>query len=132
MERKVNESKLLEYVNERLTLDLVSTKADQYCPYDAYSDHYTVELKCRRKHYDTQMIEAQKIKCLHKGKELLYVVSTPKGIYSFNVSQLIEEGYDFGWETKKLPATTDFNRKNWVDKLVGYIHVNKAHWQEEL
>ena len=129
----MNEKKLLDYVNDKLSLCLNSTNGvDQYCPYDAYDDHYTVELKCRRKHYPEQMIEYHKIKHLHEGKELLYVVSTPQGFYAFNVSKLLEEDYTFNWETRKLPATTDFNRRQWVDKKVGYIHVDKAFWKEEL
>ena len=127
----MNESKLLETVNEELGLELKSTKSDRFCPYDAYDDVYTVELKCRRTHYNTQMIEEQKIKNLHPGKELLYVVSTPAGIYSFNVSELLKSGYDFSWETRRLPATTDFKRKQWVDKVVGYINVSEAFWRNE-
>ena len=126
------EEELLDYVNRKLELQLKDTNADQYCPYDAYDDKYTVELKCRRKHYDTQMIEALKLSNLHKGKEFMYVCSTPKGIYAFNVSKLLKDDYDFKWETRKLPATTDFNRKTWVDKVVGYIHLDEAFYKEEL
>ncbi len=126
----MNEAKLLAFINDKLNMELTSTNKDQYCPYDAYNDKYTVELKCRRKHYNTQMIEMYKIKKLREGKELLYIVSTPEGIFGFNVSKLLDADYDFKWETKKLPATTDFNRREWIDKVVGYIDVNKAVWRD--
>ncbi len=126
----MRESELLTLLNDKMGLDLESTKEDKYCSYDAYDDKYTVELKCRRKHYSTQLIEELKLKHLHKGKELLYVVSTPEGVYAFNVSKLLEADYDFGWHTRKLPATTDFGRTEWIDKKVGYIDVNQSIWEE--
>jgi len=129
----MNEDSLLELLNSKLQVDLKSTKADPYCYHDAYNENYTVELKCRRKHYSTQLIEKHKIdKNCGDGKSFLYVVSTPSGIFGFDVSALIADNYEFNWETKKLPATTDFGRTQWVDKVVGYIDVADAFLREKL
>lgn len=129
----MNEQELLSHLNKKLKWELESTNGDQYCTYDAANLLYRVELKCRRKHYDTQMIERSKVRSnTRDNKDFLYVVSTPEGIYGFNISKLVERDYDFGWETRRLPATTDFNRNEWIDKEVGYIHVDAASYTEDL
>ena len=129
----MNEDQLRDILSKKLGVELNSTKADPYCYHDAYNAEYTVELKCRRKHYSTQMIEKHKVNTnTGDTKTFLYVVSTPAGIFGFDISSLLASDYNFNWETKKLPATTDFGRTKWIDKVVGYIDVADAFFEEEL
>lgn len=86
-----------------------------------------IELKCRRKHYDTLLIERKKYdamltKCKEHGDIPIYINSTPKGIYSFNLLAIKLE-----WEVNhKNPATTTFGNTNRVAKEVAYININQG------
>lgn len=127
----MTENELLEILKEDLDAGLESTKGEKFCRWDAESDEYLAELKCRRKHYNTQMIEYDKLDCVKeesdkKNKEFLYCVSTPVGIFIFNISYLCSIGYNFNWENKELPSHTDFGKCSWIKKKVGYIDVNDA------
>ena len=127
----MTEEQFLTQLNTLEDYCFKSTSTDQYCRWDAESDKYLAELKCRRTHYDTQLIERPKFDNVMKeaegsGREFLYCVNTPAGTYVFNVSQLVEEGYDFQWETRKMPNKTAFGQWEKIDKHVGYIDVSMA------
>ena len=109
----------------------ITATTDEFCTFDGYSEDYVIEFKCRRKHYNTQLIEYKKYKANleqadESGKEFLYIISTPSGVYIFNVSELREAEYDFGWEDRKMPSNTDFSGKINMYKKVGYIDVEDA------
>jgi len=126
----MTQDELQKTIGNRLGTNLIKTK-DKYCSFDCFNDSYVIELKCRRTHYDTQLIEYQKL-CRNKntadesGKEFLYAVSTPEGEYIFNISKLAKSNYDFGWEDRRMPSHTDFIGKQ-VYKKVGYISVSDAY-----
>ena len=127
----MTQSELQDVASERLDIGLIATK-NKYCTFDAYSDDYVVELKCRRTHYDTQLIEYKKFsvnidQADESGKEFLYIISTPSGDYIFNISKLYEDDYDFGWEYRSMPSNTDFSNKGNINKKVGYIDVMDAY-----
>lgn len=133
----MNEAGLLDILNNTHNLELESTGKNKFCRWDAESDKYLAELKCRRTHYDTQMIEYDKLDCVKAeadktNREFLYCVSTPEGLYIFNVSKLCQDGYDFKWENKYLPYTTDFFSKAKRTKKVGYIDVKDSYLTETL
>ncbi len=126
----MKQQELLEELNNQpFNLELEGTDKDKYCRWDAVSDKYLAELKCRRAHYNTQMIEYDKLDCVKAeadktGKEFLYCVSTQQGIYVFNISKLCKNNYNFNWENKRLPSKTDFAGSYHKNKKVGYIDVN--------
>ena len=91
----MTQDELQDIIGKRLGTELTAT-TDRYCSFDSYDDNYVIELKCRRTHYDTQLIEHRKYIRNKKtadesGKEFLYAVSTPEGEYIFNISQLCED-----------------------------------------
>jgi hypothetical protein len=121
----MTQEELQNLSSEKLGTRMIPTE-DKFCTFDAYSNDYVIEFKCRRAHYDTQLIEYKKYKANldqadQSGKEFLYIISTPKGEYVFNVSKLREDSYDFGWEDRAMPTHTDFSNKSKKDKKVGYI-----------
>jgi hypothetical protein len=127
----MTQQELLEKLNKEFNLDLKGTDEDRMCRWDATSPQYLAELKCRRAHYNTQMIEydkldAVKVEADKTDKEFLYCVSTPKGIYVFNISKLCQQDYNFNWENKYLPSNTDFAGTHRRTKKVGYIGVNDS------
>jgi len=105
---------------------LITATTNEFCTFDGHSEEYVIEFKCRRTHYDTQLIEHKKYtanldQADESGKEFLYIISTPDGEYVFNISKLREEGYDFKWEDRRMPSKTDFGSKQYINKRVGYI-----------
>ena len=127
----MTQEEFIYYAERSLQQEIQSTAKDTYCRYDAHNNNYIIEFKSRRKHYDTQLIEYAKFDCNmeianKENKEFLYMVETPEGVYTFNVSKLSNEGYDFGWEDRRMPAKTDFSGSHRKDKKVGYIAVKDA------
>jgi hypothetical protein len=107
---------------KKLIPDLKETSTFSYK--DGYSDDLklTIELKCRRRHYDYLLIERSKYKQLLRNKRMRYINSTPEGIFSFNLNKIEEPN----WWTEELPATTDFNRSQRINKEVGYLNIKDA------
>ena len=104
----------------------ITATTNEFCTFDGHSDEYVIEFKCRRTHYDTQLIEHKKYtanldQADESGKEFLYIVSTPEGENVFNISKLKEEGYDFKWEDRRMTSKTDFGGKQYINKREGYI-----------
>lgn len=129
----MNEQELLELVNKTHLWDLEKT-ANTFCRWDAENVDYVVELKARRAHYSTQIIEYSKFDSIvdaavSSEREALYIASTPELVLCFNLTELCTEGYNFNWENKRLPKQTDFGTGMWVDKKVGYIENKKYIWR---
>jgi hypothetical protein len=107
---------------KRMICDL--EKTSQYSYRDAYSRRYnlTLELKCRRTHYQDILIEKHKWDNLIRYKNIRYVNSTPKGVFSFDLKELPEPD----WKDHKMPKQTDFENRNFVFKKVGYLPIEDA------
>lgn len=107
---------------KNLIPDLKETSTFSYK--DGYSDDLklTIELKCRRRHYDYLLIERSKYKQLLRNKRMRYINSTPEGIFSFNLSKIEEPN----WWIEEMPASTDFNRSQRINKEVGYLNIKDA------
>ena len=122
------ESDLFNYLVENVYTDLVKSK-NQMSRWDCYSPltGHRIELKCRRLHYETLLLERKKFDAmiLECEKHLdipIYINSTPKGIFSFNL-HLIEPDWEIN---NKNPATTQFGNTQKIEKEVTYLNINKA------
>ena len=123
----MTERKLFEFLKERFLPDLEMSE-EPMSHWDCYSAQWAfdIELKCRRTHYDELLIEKMKYDNLIARSAKfetnpIYINSTPVGIYVFRLATI-----EIKWETKRMPATTDFARKAKVDKVVGFLNVNQA------
>ena len=122
------EQELFDYLRFSLYPDLEKS-VGIYDSFDCVSQkagHY-IELKCRRTHYPTLLIEEMKYRKLitqAAERDLIpfYINFTPEGIFSFDLMDLAEPE----WFTHRMPATTDFSRNNKIDKLVGYFPIEEA------
>lgn len=90
--------------------------------HDAY-----IEMKCRRTHYPTLLIEKKKWDYLadiraRTGARTLYINSTPQGVYCFDLGAINEPE----WALKALPDKTDFSNRKTVQKLAGYLDIRLA------
>ena len=131
----MTEDKVIDLVN--LAGYAFEKMDDKFSRYDAFDPKLGVmlEIKCRKKHYDDTLLEKMKYDWNVEFAEendfiFLYAVSMPskegEKLYVFDPVIMDDEGYDFGWHTKKLPAKTEFGGSNWIDKEVGYLHIKDA------
>lgn len=122
----MNEAKLFDFL-QNIYLDLCPS-SDMFSPYDCFteSSNLYIELKCRKTHYDDLLIEQVKYDRLRKearGRGMLpiYICSTPKGIWGWNLAQTRIE-----WESRELPTTTEFEDKSTKQKIVGYLKISQG------
>lgn len=124
---KWRESDLFEWLSENYYNLLVDTSKN-FSKSDCYDieTKNRIELKCRATHYEKLIIEKPKYEYLIKeskkyGDVPIYINSTPKGIYLFNLKDLKLE-----WFKKPLPKTTEFKNNNYISKEIATININKS------
>ena len=117
----MNEKELFLLV-KKIIPDLQETTT--YSFRDGYSSDLklSIELKCRRRHYDYLLIEKSKYEKLLRNKRMRYINSTPQGIFSFNLKKIEEPN----WWIEEMPETTDFDRCKRINKEVGYLNIKDA------
>ena len=103
----------------------------QYDTYDAENKDYILEIKSRKSRYEKWLIEKHKFDtnldiALRKNKQFIYLTEYRTDMMVWNINDLINVGYDFGWELKEQPKTTDFDNNNKIMKEVGYLHEHYA------
>ena len=116
-------------------LDLVEA-TDPYSSFDAENGRYIVEVKSRDKKYDSWIIERKKfdsnlLYSMNVNKMFVYLTEHKGKIMTWNIHNLLNSLYDFGWTKMELPATTEFNDKEKIQKVVGYLYEVNAKIHEE-
>jgi hypothetical protein len=119
--REVELFEALKSVYPDLTPLSATDRADGIT-HDAY-----IEMKCRRTHYSTLLIEKKKWDYLadiraRTGARTLYINSTPQGVYQFDLGAINEPE----WQLKALPDKTDFANSGKVDKLCGFLDIRHS------
>lgn len=129
----LNDTEVIDCLVNRFPAVMRGTEKaiDQYSTYDFSNDIYLIEVKCRRKRYDPWLIEKHKVDAnydiaVRTGQQILYVSEYQGVAHVWNINRLLYEEYDFGWTTKNLPQTTDFGRREWVKKDIGYVYEKDA------
>ena len=132
----MNDKKIIKALNGlEYNFELMN---DKFSRYDAFDKEHGImlEIKCRKSHYSDTMIEKMKYdwnKKFAKEHDLdfLYAVSMPTTkpnnyvVYIFDPINMEEiDEYDFKWHIKKLPQNTKFKGSEWIDKEVGYLHID--------
>ena len=124
----MKEVELFDYLKTFLYPDLEKSIGifDSFDCISRQAGHY-IELKCRARHYDTLLIEEMKYRKLitqAAEREFIpyYINSTPAGIFSFDLMDLPEPV----WFNHQMPASTEFDRVDKVEKLVGYLPIEEA------
>lgn len=123
----MKEKELFEFLKTNYLPDLTMSE-EAFSHWDCFSAQHAfeIELKCRLTHYDELLIEKIKYDALMARAAKyqtnpIYINSTPRGIWVFRIA-----GIQMQWQIKKLPATTEFNRRNWIDKEIAFIHTNQG------
>lgn len=124
----MNEQELFNMLKSEYYPDLVKLN-DEYSNFDCVSEREDmyVELKCRHTHYDELLIEKYKYDRVMEQSRLtgmipVYICSTPKGVWEFNL-----DGFKIKWEDKdNLPKTTEFEDLEKVVKTVGFLPISEG------
>jgi hypothetical protein len=124
----MNEEVLFYFLREGFYPDLEKAPGiyDAFDCISVRAGHY-IELKCRHTHYPTLLIEEMKYRKLitqAAERDLIpyYINSTPQGVFSFDLMDVPEPV----WFNHQMPATTEFDRLDKVEKLVGYLPIEEA------
>jgi len=94
---------------------------------DGITNDAYIEMKCRRTHYPTLLIEKKKWDYLadiraRTGARTLYINSTPQGVYQFDLGAINEPE----WQLKALPNKTDFANSGKIEKLCGFLDIRHS------
>ncbi len=127
---KSTEKNIVEAFNLSTNANLIMCQFE-YARYDAFNDNHIVEVKYRHKWYDDMLIEFDKysfnLLYAHlSDKTFLYLVAHEEHILSFNITKLTQDKYDFKWEWRQMPTTTEFSINKNKPKFVGYLNVEEA------
>tara|TARA_R100001369_G_scaffold31804_2_gene56346 strand:- start:701 stop:1090 length:390 start_codon:yes stop_codon:yes gene_type:complete len=121
------EKDLFKYLTGCCYTDLLKARK-QMSRWDCYSPEtfHRIELKCRGVHYDTLLIEKKKYdaivnKCNDNLDIPMYINSTPKGVYRFNLYLV-----DPVWEIQYHNKTTQFANTNKIPKEVAMLDIKDA------
>ena len=124
----MNEIILFDFLKLNLYPDLERAPGI-YDAFDCTSEKaaHFIELKCRKSHYSTLLIEQMKYRKLitqayHREMLPFYINSTPAGIYSFDLTEIDEPE----WFVHEMPQSTEFEYTDKVGKIVGYLDVEEA------
>ena len=129
----------MEKAEQEITRDLeqvlkrkISRIEKEYIRFDAFDKKKNLyEYKHRNKHYDEVLFEFSKyasnlMYSKHIGYRFLYVVRMGSYTYIFNISELNSNGYDFNFEWKDLPRSTEGGESGTIQKYIGYIDTAEA------
>ena len=121
------EKDLFKYLTGCCYTDLLKARK-QMSRWDCYSPEtfHRIELKCRGVHYPTLLIEKKKYdaminKCNDNLDIPMYINSTPKGVYRFNLYIV-----DPVWEIQYHNKTTQFANTNKIPKEIAMLDIKDA------
>ncbi len=142
MSYKTKEQDIINKLNElhmELQKDPLKEAEDPFSSYDAINDTYIVEIKSRDKIYLSWFIEKSKfdsniIKAIEENKSFIYLTECNGKIMTWNINRMIADNYDFKWEYRDMPTTTEFDNNEMISKEVGYLFEAdaKVHTREIL
>jgi hypothetical protein len=128
----------MKYMNEEILTGMIqgtiipdATKNGEFDPSDLSSVEHNMELelKCITKHYGRVMIERKKYDELFElpnEPKLRYVVSTPKGVWSFDLRKIIIP--DDWWQQILIGNVSTYYHRNINEtyKLVAFLPLGWA------
>lgn len=128
---KKQELKMIERIS-RVSKSDIKVSDYEYSRFDAYNDRSIFEVKYRNDFYEDVLIEFDKFSYNHayamvNGLNFVYAVEMKDTIYIFDIVKLVNQGFDFKWEWRDMPKTTEFKKNNNIKKYVGYIHIKHSY-----
>tara|TARA_R110000751_G_C13415602_1_gene439607 strand:- start:77 stop:469 length:393 start_codon:yes stop_codon:yes gene_type:complete len=122
----MTEEEIIGYLNRVYPFLKLVKCTDQFSFWDAENKDYLIEIKSRKKDYNSWIIEKSKMmsnlrQSIKTGKDFIYLTECRKAFYVWNINELIYRNYNFNWETKEMPSTTAFDNNKMILKEVGYL-----------
>ena len=106
-------------------LKYANGEKDKKSSYDCFDDNCLVELKHRGEdeetNYGSQMLERRKgvaLLQLAHPRKAYYVCYNCGVFYFYDLLRMFNEGYEFQWEDRTLPATSRFNNRTNITKRI--------------
>ena len=128
----MTQREIIQYINKLLPfMDELIESEDIFSSYDCENKDYIIEIKSRDKHYNPWMIEKKKFdsnteKAKELDKEFIYLTEYRTKIITWNITNLVRVNYNFKWEERQMPRTTEFLETEPILKEVGYLYEKYA------
>ena len=122
----MTQEQIIKRLNDLDIFGTVEPALFRYEHFDCFNDNYLLEIKSRQREYNPWLIEKYKYDKNYtqatKDKKLfIYVTEYKTRIIAWNITDLTINGYNFNWETRKKPETTEFYLQEPIPKRVGYL-----------
>lgn len=123
---KVIEKNIIKEWNNKFPKSRLTLSSFEYERFDAHNTHCIAEVKYRNTWYDKLMIEFDKYSYnswyAHiTDRKFFYVVAHGDRIIVFNITDLNNNKYNYGWEYRVMPKRTEFDGGDKIVKFVGYL-----------
>ena len=128
---KAQELAMIKRIESKSNSDIKQSDYE-YNRFDAYNDKSIFEVKHRHTFYDDVMIEFDKFSynyayAVVNNLNFVYAVEMNNIIYIFDIVNLVKEKFNFNWKWREMPKTTEFNRKEKIQKYVGFINIKYSY-----
>ena len=122
----MNQATIVNKLNELQVFGNLKESENIYAHYDCYNENYLIEIKSRQRQYNPWIIEKNKYdknytQAVKEKKLFVYVTEYKTKIIAWNITDLTLNGYNFNWETRHQPETTEFYFQDPIPKRVGYL-----------
>jgi hypothetical protein len=109
----MTEQETINIINKKFKTKFVKMN-NEFCDYDATDEYSILEIKNRRKYFSDKLIECDKLfrndtNSKISNKRHYYVVTDKKGLWFFNITEIINEIIKQKPQKRRCPITTDFN-----------------------
>jgi len=117
---------IIKRLNDLDIFGTVEPALFRYEHFDCFNDNYLIEIKSRQREYNPWLIEKYKYdknirEATDQKKLFVYVTEFRRKLIIWNITDLTVNGYNFNWEVKRQPQTTEFYLQDQIPKRVGYL-----------
>jgi len=122
----MTQEQIIKRLNDLDLFGTVEPAIFRYEHFDCFNDNYLIEIKSRQREYNPWLIEKYKYdknikEATDQKKLFLYVTEFRRKLIIWNITDLTVNGYNFNWEVKRQPQTTEFDLTSQIPKRVGYL-----------
>ena len=122
----MTQEQIIKRLNDLDLFGTVEPAIFRYEHFDCFNDNYLIEIKSRQREYNPWLIEKYKYdknirEATDQKKLFVYVTEFRRKLIIWNITDLTVNGYNFNWEVKRQPQTTEFDSTNSIPKRVGYL-----------
>ena len=122
----MTQEQIIKRLNDLDLFGTVEPAIFRYEHFDCFNDNYLIEIKSRQREYNPWLIEKYKYdknirEATDQKKLFVYITEFRRKLIIWNITDLTVNGYNFNWEIKRQPQTTEFDLKEQIPKRVGYL-----------